>query len=85
MIRYNSCPIQLSYRLAETDKQKMANAVHANNEELAILGSHSNAPPEELPASHDPLQSHNHELESWTPFDEPIHYFYAGKGPYVGR
>lgn len=61
----------------------MAKAVHATKaRQLSTGGSF---PREELPEHVDhPLQSYN-DLESWTSFDEPIYYIFAGKGPYVGR
>jgi sphingosine kinase len=80
VIRYKACPVQLSYKLAENDKQKMAEAVHAK--QLATEASATDEPLEEISANL--LQSQN-ASEGWTSFDERIHYIYAGKGPYVAR
>ena len=86
VIRYKPCPIQLSYKLAEDDKHKMATAVRAQNAaQLRTFNSGAQAPLEEPSTGLNlPLQS-NDDQEGWTTFDGPIYYVYAGKGPYVGR
>lgn len=86
VIRYKPCPIQLSYKLAEDDKHKMATAVRAQS-----AGQRQTFNPGAETSSGEPstgldlpLQS-NDDQEGWTTFDESIYYVYAGKGPYVAR
>jgi len=88
LVQFKTCPVQLSYRLAEKNKQKMAEVVHARTKELASKyqslqpisaseGNHTSSLP--------PLKHLTNDEDGWTTFDDPILYVYAGKGPYVGR
>ncbi|KAF9533023.1 ATP-NAD kinase-like domain-containing protein [Crepidotus variabilis] len=93
--QYKRCPVKLSYKLAEQDKHKMAEAVHSRTKELAKLGRTPLASPSNSGSEvsfHDgptaglpPLQYLKEDEDGWVTFDEPILYVYAGKGPYVGR
>ena len=77
--------MQVSYKLAEKDKQRMAEVAHARTKELAskykllqpILVSEGSGLP--------PLKYLSNDEDGWTTFDGPILYVYAGKGPYVSR
>ncbi|KAG6845323.1 hypothetical protein H0H87_010780 [Tephrocybe sp. NHM501043] len=82
-MQFKPCPVQLSYKVAESDKMKMAN-------DLKDLQARRN---NRLQASTPPVDSGslpplNHlpdDTEGWTTYDQPILYVYAGKGPFVGR
>lgn len=80
VIQFKPCPVQLSFKIAEQDKEKMAQIVQArrlanNNANISPSGSGQLPPLKYLPDDSD----------GWTTFDEPLLYVYAGKGPYVGR
>ncbi len=88
VIQFKACPVQLSYKAAESDKYKMAENVllHRKNKKSertsAVSSSVSESDDvEELP----PLKFQSTDNEGWTTFDEPLLYVYAGKGPFVGR
>lgn len=77
--------MQLSFKLAETDKEKMAAAVRSREKQKReVLPVPTASSPDKTVDSLFPLKHHEDE-EGWTIFDEPILYVYAGKGPYVGR
>ncbi|KAF8077902.1 ATP-NAD kinase-like domain-containing protein [Lyophyllum atratum] len=81
VIQFKPCPVQLSYKLAEGDKVKMANDIQARR--TSQLGSSS--VPEDATAALAPLTDFSDDTDGWTTYDEPILYVYAGKGPFVGR
>lgn len=84
VIQFKTCPVQLSYKLAEKDKQRMAEVVHARTKELA--SKYKSLQPIVVPeGSGLPPLKHLSNDDGWTTFDGPILYVYAGKGPYVGR
>ncbi|KAG6900853.1 hypothetical protein C0993_009971 [Termitomyces sp. T159_Od127] len=83
ILKFKPCPVQLSYKVAESDKIKMA-------EDFSKLQAHRNSRVEAstlhvtsgvLP----PLVNLPDDMEGWTTYDKPILYVYAGKGPFVGR
>ena len=73
--------MQLSLKLAETDKEKMAAAVHSRETQKSEVPVAIASSPDQTGIS---LSPHEGE-DGWTIFDEPILYVYAGKGPYVAR
>lgn len=82
VLKFKSCPVQLSYKVAESDKIKMA-------EDLCKLQAHRNSRVETFtPVTSGglpPLVNLPDDMEGWTTYDKPILYVYAGKGPFVGR
>ena len=78
--------MQLSFKLAENDKDKMAAAVHSREKDKRHVFPVSTGPSSSDKIVIPPSMEHFHaDEEGWTIFDEPILYDYAGKGPYVGR
>lgn len=79
------CPVQLSVKVAEQDKDKMAEIAHARNqsptpfaeENAAELLAHANSLP--------PLKYLPDDNEGWYTVDDPVLFVYAGQGPYVSR
>ena len=81
-MEFKPCPVQLSFKLEEDDKQKMAAAWRSGKE-----GRNLTLPPSSKSAI-DVLPSSKYlqgEEDGWTVFNGSILYVYAGKGPYVGR
>ncbi|KAJ7343461.1 ATP-NAD kinase-like domain-containing protein [Mycena albidolilacea] len=87
LIQFKPCPIELSYKVAELDKEKMFDALQKRRikdtakdatdpQALHEPGTESTALP--------PLK-YSATDEGWTVVTEPLLYVYAGKGPYVGR
>ncbi|KAF5381091.1 hypothetical protein D9615_003996 [Tricholomella constricta] len=74
---FKSCPVQLSYKLAEGDKVKMANDLQArrNSQEQ------TSEDPQDASGVLPPLTNLPDEMDGWTTYDEPTLYIYAGKGP----
>ncbi|KDR81645.1 hypothetical protein GALMADRAFT_239721 [Galerina marginata CBS 339.88] len=86
LIKFKPCPVQLSFKVAENDKDKMAATVYSIKKDKTPSIPPSSAASET--SFHDKLPSLKFldgNEEDWTTFDEPILYVYAGKGPYVGR
>ncbi|GLB34908.1 putative diacylglycerol kinase catalytic domain (presumed) [Lyophyllum shimeji] len=81
VIQFKSCPIQLSYKLAESDKVKMANDLRARRSGKADAPPASTGESGPLP----PLVNLPDDTDGWTTYDKPILYVYAGKGPFVAR
>ena len=78
--------MQLSFKLAETDKEKMAAAAHSREKQKRdVVPVSTTSSPDKTGVSLSPLEHVHEDEEGWTIFDEPILYVYAGKGPYVGR
>lgn len=78
--------MQLSFKLAETDKEKMAAAVHSREKQRGEgVPVSTTTSPDKTGVSLFPPEHVLENEEGWTIFDEPILYVYAGKGPYVGR
>lgn len=83
VLKFKACPVQLSYKVAESDKKKMA-------ENLSKLQAHRNSQaetstPHVTSGGLPPLVNLPDDMEGWTTYDKPILYVYAGKGPFVGR
>ncbi|KAG6874191.1 hypothetical protein C0995_003737 [Termitomyces sp. Mi166 len=83
ILEFKPCPIQLSYKIAESDKMKMA-------EDLFKLQAHRDSQvrtstPPVTSGGLPPLTNLPDDMEGWTTYDKPILYVYAGKGPFVGR
>jgi sphingosine kinase len=85
VVKYKSCPIQLSYKVAEKDKHKMAVEVASRK----ISGFPSPPPSATSQRSFSdavpPSKYLKEDEDGWTTFLDPILYVYAGKGPYVSR
>ncbi|EDR14311.1 uncharacterized protein LACBIDRAFT_306015 [Laccaria bicolor S238N-H82] len=84
------CPIQLSFKVAETDKHKMAEHLVTSRKEFEkdnISGSLPSNSITKMPerSALPPLNYLPDDADGWTSFNEPLIYVYAGKGPYVGR
>ncbi|KAK0463936.1 ATP-NAD kinase-like domain-containing protein [Desarmillaria tabescens] len=85
LVTFKPCAVQFSYKVAEEDKDKMAQECYARrvNDKSASQRS--------IPTVDDssestlpPLTAHDSD-EGWITFDKPLLYLYAGKGPFVGR
>jgi sphingosine kinase len=85
VVQLRPCPIQLSVKVAESDKRKIGQNFHIrrNEDEKGIGTSPSVSDSEDsiLP----PLKYLMDDTDGWVTIDEPILYLYAGKGPYVSR
>lgn len=91
IVQHKKCPVKVSIKVVEADKQKMFDNFHATRSE-ALRNKHS---PEaqtsttndaEVGSSLPPLLYKDEPTgEGWITFDQPICYLYAGKGPYVAR
>ena len=77
----NQCPVQLSLKVAENDKHKMAQAAHERNQGAA--------PSIDIPKDAVDLPTlkflPDDDTEGWMTVDEPMLFVYAGQGPYVSR
>ncbi|KAH6918534.1 ATP-NAD kinase-like domain-containing protein [Coprinopsis sp. MPI-PUGE-AT-0042] len=81
VLSLDACPIQLSIKVAEKDKHKMAQAAHERNQGSSPLvddgkDAHSLPSLKYLP---------DDETDDWVTIDEPMLFAYAGQGPYVSR
>lgn len=88
VIQFKACPVQLSYKAAESDKYKMAENVslHRKNKKSERTSAVSSSITEsDVVEALPPLKFQSNDNEGWTTFDEPLLYVYAGKGPFVGR
>jgi sphingosine kinase len=84
VMKFKLCPIQLSFKLEEDNKEKMATAWQSRKEGRNLTippSSKSKGAVDALPS----LKYLQGEEDGWTIFNESILYVYAGKGPYVGR
>lgn len=86
VIQFKPCPVQLSYKAVESDKDKMVNDLQTRREISKDL------PPSRAPSAYErygpqlpSLKRLPDELNGWTVFDKPLLWIYAGQGPYVGR
>ncbi|CAK5264569.1 unnamed protein product [Mycena citricolor] len=81
LIRFKPCPVKLSYKAAELDKDKMYDSMKRSRQNVGV-------PAEESEVIEDtalpPLQ-YSESKDGWTDVESPLLYVYAGKGPYVGR
>lgn len=87
VITFKPCPVQLSYKLAESDKDKMAEIAHSSQNDAQAMPASSPSSESEgkMVDALPPLKYLPNDDEGWTSFDKPVLYVYAGKGPYVGR
>ncbi|KAF9483786.1 hypothetical protein BDN70DRAFT_873404 [Pholiota conissans] len=89
LVKYKSCPVQLSYKVAEKDKLKMAVEVSLRKNTLGLHSPTSASTQAGFSDTLPPLKyvkrDEQEDEEGWTTFTDPILYVYAGKGPYVGR
>ncbi|KAJ7449854.1 ATP-NAD kinase-like domain-containing protein [Mycena latifolia] len=88
MIQFKQCPVQLSYKAVESDKDKMVDALQERR--MKDMDKGGAAP--QLPANLEvdetalpPLRYTSTDDDGWTTLDKPLLYVFAGKGPYVGR
>lgn len=75
-----TCKMELSIKLAEQDKMKMANAVRARR-----AGLSSDIPVVPLSPPLDDTHDPGSPGDTWIKYDKPCLWVYAGKGPYVSR
>ncbi|ESK81332.1 sphingosine kinase, partial [Moniliophthora roreri MCA 2997] len=83
LIKFKSCALELSYKIAEEDKNTMFNTLKARRE-----GTRPNytPPAEDLGDVALPKPRYSStDNDGWTTFDKPSLFIYAGQGPYVGR
>ncbi|KAH9484246.1 Sphingoid long chain base kinase 4 [Psilocybe cubensis] len=88
IIAFKPCPVQLSYRLVESDKNKMAEFAHSKRAETTTISSSESQVSElesKVEGAMPTLKYLPDDEDGWTTFDKPVLYVYAGKGPYVGR
>lgn len=81
-MKFKACSVQLSFKLAEDDKEKMLAAWQSRKEGRNLtLPASSKSSSDALPS----LKYLQGEEDGWTIFNDSLLYVYAGKGPYVGR
>ncbi|KAK7014844.1 DAGKc domain-containing protein [Favolaschia claudopus] len=88
LIQFKACPIQLSYKAVELDKNKMFDDFQqCRTKAVDCNVAQSEIPPQSanVETALPPLKYSMTDEEGWTVLDEPILYVYAGTGPYVGR
>ncbi|KAJ6630848.1 ATP-NAD kinase-like domain-containing protein [Mycena sp. CBHHK59/15] len=85
LIQFKQCPVQLSYRAVETNKDKMFDTLQKRRMKDKDGSSQSVSIADEDGTSLPPLKHTSNDEEGWTTLDKPLLYVYAGKGPYVGR
>ncbi|KAG6866957.1 hypothetical protein C0991_003873 [Blastosporella zonata] len=83
VIQFKPCPVQLSYKVAESDKMKMANDL--NNLQALRNSQLQVSTPPVASGGLPPLNHLPDDTEGWTTYDQPLLFVYAGKGPFVGR
>ena len=82
VMQFKPCSVQLSFKLEEDDKEKMAATWQSRKEGRNLtIPPYSKSGNDVLPT----LKYLQGEEDGWTIFNESILYVYAGKGPYVGR
>ncbi|TFK29975.1 hypothetical protein FA15DRAFT_663292 [Coprinopsis marcescibilis] len=82
VLAFEPCPVQLSVKIAEKDKDKMAEAAYARNQTPFPSSKDAEAgSPSALPS----LKYLPDDEEGWYTLEEPVLFVYAGQGPYVGR
>ena len=87
-MKHKACSVKVSVKVAESDKRKMVEAMHASCAEArATFATSSSTPePEDAPTGLPPLKytgGAQTDDEGWITFDKPYTFFYAGQGPYV--
>ncbi|KAG6898377.1 hypothetical protein C0992_009052 [Termitomyces sp. T32_za158] len=83
ILKFKACPVQLSYKVAESDKIKMAEDFSKSQAQRNSQAEAST--PHVTSGALPPLVNLPDDMEGWTTYDKPILYVYAGKGPFVGR
>ncbi|KAL0946846.1 hypothetical protein HGRIS_013014 [Hohenbuehelia grisea] len=87
ILQFKPCPIQLSVKIAEHDKSRMAEALQEKQRRddrsvvSAPLPDETSEEESALPSSSISMD----DTDGWTTIEEPLLYVYAGKGPYVAR
>jgi len=83
-VKFEPCSVQLSFKLEEDNKEKMAAAWQSRKEgrDLTIPSAISSKSADDALPSLKYLKG---EEDGWTIFNESFLYVYAGKGPYVSR
>ncbi|KAI0703619.1 ATP-NAD kinase-like domain-containing protein [Cytidiella melzeri] len=95
VLQHKKCPVKVSIKVVESDKQKMFDNFQATRKE-SLLKIHASDDSLSLALNEDTATGTGSSLptllhvdeptgEGWITFDEPICYLYAGKGPFVGR
>ncbi|KAJ7097885.1 ATP-NAD kinase-like domain-containing protein [Mycena belliarum] len=88
VLQFKKCPVQLSYKAVELDKDRMfdnlqAQRFKAGNKNRAVPSSPPI--PENEGNALPPLKYRPTDDDGWTILDDTFVYVFAGKGPYVGR
>ncbi|KAJ6502527.1 ATP-NAD kinase-like domain-containing protein [Mycena sanguinolenta] len=79
LVQFKPCPIELSFKAAELDKDKMFDS--AQNRHTKTTSYVAN----DQEGTALPALKYSTNDEGWSVLSEPLLYVYAGKGPYVGR
>ncbi|KAF7294907.1 DAGKc domain-containing protein [Mycena indigotica] len=80
LLRFKPCPIQLSYKAFETDKDKMYESLQKRK-----TNPSSTTPTTDAESTQLPELKYVSNDDDWTVVEEPLLYVLAGKGPYIGR
>ncbi|KLO13544.1 hypothetical protein SCHPADRAFT_874023 [Schizopora paradoxa] len=83
LIRLKPCPVTLSIKVAESNKEKMARAAQDFNVNIKSSRNDYSAPANDGQASGE--QSSADATDEWLTLDKPILYLFTGKSPYVAR
>lgn len=84
VVQFKPCPIQVSYKAVEVDKDKMYDILQKKRGQ-AIANDSTAAPDRPTDETALPPLKYSSDDDGWTTLDEPLLYLFAGKGPYVGR
>ncbi|KAJ7219297.1 ATP-NAD kinase-like domain-containing protein, partial [Mycena pura] len=85
LIQFKPCPVQLSYKAAESDKDKMFDTLQKQRIKEKAVSSLESQSPEFDDTALPPLKYSTTDDDGWTVVDKPLLYVLAGKGPYIGR
>src|SRR5215472_7928552 len=80
VVAFKPCPIQLSIKVAEQDKNVMVKAFHTQQEDRS-----KETPVQTSAEGTSAPNNLGNEQDTWITFDKPILFVIAGKGPYLGR
>lgn len=80
LAKMNTCHVTLSMRVAESDKERMVEAMKKAERAPEQEGGDTGLPPLKYTG-----QAADVVAEDWTTFDKPLLFVYAGQAPYVGR
>jgi sphingosine kinase len=83
VLQMRQCPVELSYKAAELDKNKMVEAMMRDGDpdKTTFTPGDESTPGIRLPG----LKYSKEDDDGWTVFDKPIFTVFAGKVPYVSR